>query len=81
MCKKECEHVNQGLDIAEKSRSLLSNIRPVALLGVKGVLTVTDRVKSVVTYAREEIGDLVAEARFEQMTDDLNEDIFDDETK
>ena len=42
-------------------------LRPLAVLGVKGIIGLLDGTKTTIQYAREEFEDIVAEAQFERM--------------
>ena len=67
--------------VSRAASSLLENIRPLAVFGIRGVLEISDKTKSLYAYAREEIEDLVAEAQFERMKGHVDEEIFNDEAK
>lgn len=50
-------------------------LRPLAVLGIRGALSLADGTKTTVQLAREELEDIVAEAHFERMKKQLNQEI------
>jgi hypothetical protein len=49
---------------------------PLAVAGMQGVAALRDQVKSSVTYVKEEIEDIVAEAQFERLKNSIDQDIL-----
>lgn len=45
------------------------------IIGVKGALNLADTAKSTIILAREEIEDIIAEAQFERMKNQLDKEI------
>ncbi len=52
----------------------LQLMRPAAVLGIKGLLELGEKTKTLTAYAREEFEDLVAEAQFERMKQQIDEE-------
>lgn len=50
-------------------------MKNLAIIGVRGVMELTDSTKSTLKLAREEIEDIIAEAQFVRMTNQVNEAI------
>lgn len=50
-------------------------LRPLAVLGIKGVIGVVDGTRTTVQLAKEELEDIVAEAQFERMKKKLDQEI------
>ena len=50
--------------------------RPLAIAGVQGAVALRDQVKSGVSYIKEEVEDIVAEAQFERLRNSIDQDIM-----
>ncbi|MDA8226851.1 MAG: DUF5132 domain-containing protein [Desulfitobacterium hafniense] len=50
-------------------------LRPLAMVGIKSLLFLANTTKTTVQLAREEIEDIVAEAQFERMKNQLDKEI------
>ncbi|KUO64866.1 MAG: hypothetical protein APF84_19075 [Gracilibacter sp. BRH_c7a] len=60
----------------------LGNIlRPVAVLGVRGVLEIAALTKTALQLAREEMEDIVAEAHFERLRKKMDDEIESNSTR
>ncbi|MHB1653358.1 MAG: DUF5132 domain-containing protein [Desulfitobacteriaceae bacterium] len=54
---------------------LKTTLRALTIVGVRGAIDLADSTKSTLKLAREEIEDIIAEAQFERMKNQLNEEI------
>lgn len=52
-----------------------STLQTLAVTGIRGAMDLADSTKSTLKFAREEIEDIIAEAQFERMKNQLNEEI------
>lgn len=52
-----------------------STLRPLAVLGIRGILGVVECTQSSIAHVREEIEDIVAEAQFERYKQQMDKDI------
>lgn len=50
-------------------------LRSVAVLGIRGVLSLVDFTKSALQFAREEVEDILAEAEFERLKKQVDQEI------
>lgn len=50
--------------------------RPMLAAGMQGAVTVGNQVRSGVSYIREEVEDLLAEAQFERMKNQIDRDMI-----
>lgn len=50
--------------------------KPLAIAGMQGAVVLRDQVKSGVTYLKEEMEDIVAEAQFERLKNSIDQDIM-----
>lgn len=50
-------------------------LRPLAVLGIRGAIGVVDGAKNTLQLAKEEIEDVIAEAQFERMKKQLDDEI------
>lgn len=73
------EGIVTGLGVALAASVLLpvakSVARPLAAAGVQGAAALRDQVQSGLSYLKEEIEDIVAEAQFERLRDSIDQDI------
>jgi len=74
------EGMATGLGIALAATVLLpvakAVARPLVAAGVQGVAAVGSTVKNGVNYVREEMEDIVAEAQWERMKNEIDQDIL-----
>lgn len=74
------EGMATGLGLALAATVLLpvakAVARPLVTAGVQGVAAVSSTVKNGVTYVREEMEDIVAEAQWERMKQNIDQDIL-----
>src|SRR5690348_4376027 len=79
MKQKKIENIIVGTALAVTASTLLplikSTLRPMAVTGVKGTLGAVERAKTIYQRAREEIEDIVAEAQFERMKKQMDQEI------
>jgi hypothetical protein len=54
---------------------LASALKPLAILGIRGVIGIADCTRSTVQYIREEVEDIVAEAQFERLKQQMDAEI------
>lgn len=52
-----------------------NTLRPFMILGVKGALNIIDSTKTAVRYAQEEVEDIIAEAQFERMKTQFDQEL------
>lgn len=50
-------------------------LKPLALLGIRGMVGVVDTARTTIGLVREEIEDIVAEAQFERLKKDMDQEI------
>ena len=50
-------------------------LRSLAILGIRGVLSIADFTKSALQFAREEVEDILAEAEFERLKKQVDQEI------
>ena len=52
-----------------------STLLTLGIIGVKGTMSVVESTKSTLKLAKEEIEDIIAEAQFQRMSDQLDQEI------
>lgn len=52
-----------------------STLRPLAVIGIRGILGIVECTQSSIAHVREEIEDIVAEAQFERYKQQMDKDI------
>lgn len=64
-----------GLTASVISPILKDTLQNLAIVGVRGAIEVAESTKSILKMAREEIEDIIAEAQFERIKKQLDEEI------
>lgn len=54
---------------------LRDTLKPLTLVGIRGMVGVVDTARTTIALAREEIEDIVAEAQFERLKKDMDREI------
>jgi hypothetical protein len=79
--EKNMEKWLVGAALAAAASTLLpiarQTLRPLAVSGIQGALGLADRAKSIVRVMKEEVEDIVAEAQFERMKKQMDQEIYD----
>ena len=64
-----------GLNEASIFSVLGNTLRPLAILGIRGILGVVDYTQTTIEFVREEVEDIVAEAQFERYKRQMDKEI------
>ncbi|MDB5055323.1 MAG: hypothetical protein JWM44_3373 [Bacilli bacterium] len=79
MKQKSVEQIIVGAALTLAASALLpivkTTIRPIAISGIQGAKALTTQVKSTFQRTREELEDIVAEAKFERLKKQLDHEI------
>lgn len=64
-----------GLTAAAILPIVKSTLFSLSVIGVRGTMTLADNAKTTLKYAKEEVEDIIAEAQFERMKNQLSKEI------